>query len=93
MTRLVTPKAFKNPRDRSNGNTAVCARSIGEALACITNAVYWNGDSQEDAAEFQRLLLQRVEEGEMDKLGASSIEATGVHQLFRGEIKQTVSQG
>ena len=95
LNRLVTPrvrKAFKNLRDRSTANAAVCARSIGEVLACVDEAENWNGDSQEDAAEFQHTLLRRLEEEEMEESGASSNAETDIHRLFRGEMKQTVSQ-
>ena len=95
MSRLVTPrvrKLFKSLRTRSTGNSPICARSIGQVLGCIKGTEMWNGDSQQDAAEFQRTLLESLEEEERTKLGASSREATGVHKLFRHEMKQTVSQ-
>ena len=95
IARLITPrvrKVFKDLRRRSTGITAICARSIGEVLACVIDADAWNGDTQQDAAEFQRLLLERLEEEERIKSGASSKEATDVHRLFRSGLKQTVSQ-
>ena len=93
MTRLVTPrvrKVFRNLRDRSTANAAVCARSVGEALACVNNADEWNGDTQQEAAEFQNTLLRRLEKEEVNNSGASSNVETQIHKLFRGEMKQTV---
>ena len=93
MNRLVTPrvrKVFRNLGDRLTANAAVCARSIGEVLACVNEADDWNGDTQQDAAEFQNTLLQRLEKEEMDQSGASSNVETDIHKLFRGQVKQTV---
>lgn len=79
-------------RGRSGFKRAVSSKFLANFITYIEHDESWNGRTQEDAAEFQGVLLDRLEKEEMADSKASSPESTEVHRLFRSEIKQSVSK-
>lgn len=66
------------------------AEVLAEFIACIDGEETYNGDSQEDAAAFLSLLIDRLEQEEQHFSQVDTRESTDVHRLFRGEMKEVV---
>ena len=69
---------------------AISAGIVAEVIACIKNDESYNGDSQEDAAEFLSILIDELEKEEQRFSKVSTLESTDVHRLFCGEIEEVV---
>ena len=81
---------FRQMRDSRKQN-AISAETVAEVIACIKNDKSYNGDTQQDAAEFLSVLIDELEEEEQRFSQVNTVNSTDVHRLFRGEIREVVS--
>ena len=59
-------------------------------MACIKPKHSYNGETQEDAAEFLSVLIDQLEEEEQRFSEVSTSDSTDVRRLFGGEITEVV---
>ena len=74
----------------SQGQNAIKTELLAEVIACIKDDESYNGETQEDAAEFLSILIDQLGEEEQRFSQASTSGSTNVHRLFSCEITEVV---
>lgn len=84
-------KIFEGMRSESGDGAPSSAKFAAEALACLTNIKEYNGESQQDANEFQGVLLDQLEDEENVQVQLGQKDSKSLYNLFRGNQTDFVS--